>query len=133
MSDYAIDASAAAEYLLRTRLGVKLAELLEDGHLFAPALLDAEVLSVFRRGVLQGKLDVPRAELAIEDLRDWPIERVPHPPLLLKAWRHRHNVSAYDALYVAVAEVYGVPLVTADGPLARAPVPGVVVQNLRIG
>ncbi len=51
------------------------------------------------------------------------------PPL---AWRHRHNVSAYDAMYVVVARMYDVPLLTADGPLARAPALGIVVQNIRM-
>jgi predicted nucleic acid-binding protein len=130
---YVIDASAAAEYLLRTQLGLKIADLLKDAFLLAPELLDVEVLSVLRRAVLHSKLDALRASLALADLADWPLGRIAHAGLLQQAWQHRHNVSAYDAMYVAVAHIYDVPLLTADGPLARAPALGIVVQNIRMG
>jgi predicted nucleic acid-binding protein len=128
-----IDASAAVEYLLRTPLGQKLDDLLEDAFLLAPALLDVEVLSVLRRALLQKKIEEHRARLALEDLGAWPVERVPHSTLLREAWKHRHNVSAYDAFYVAVAKLYDAQLLTADGPLSRAPGLGIVVQNIRLG
>jgi predicted nucleic acid-binding protein len=128
---FVIDASAAAEYLLRTPLGRKLDELLEDAFLLAPALLDAEVLAVLRRALLQKRIEEHRARLVLEDLGNWPVDRIPHPELLREAWKHRHNVSAYDALYVAVAKLYEAPLLTADGPLSRAPNLGIVVQNIR--
>ena len=128
-----IDASAAVEYLLRTSLGRKLDGLLEDAFLLAPALLDAEVLAVLRRALLQKRIEEHRARLVIEDLGQWPIDRIPHTALLREAWKHRHNVSAYDALYVATAKLYDATLLTADGPLSRAPGLGVVVQNVRIG
>jgi predicted nucleic acid-binding protein len=130
---FVIDASAAAEYLLRTPLGQSLDDLLEDAFLMAPALLDAEVMSVLRRALLQKKIEEHRARLALEDLRDWPVDRIPHPALLQEAWKHRHNVSAYDSLYVAAAKLYQATLLTADGPLSRAPGLGIVVQNVRLG
>ena len=130
---YVIDASAAVEYLLRTDLGLKIATLIEEADLLAPALLDVEVLSVLRRGILHKKLAEQRAVLALEDLLAWPIERISHLPLILEAWQHRHNVSAYDACYVAAAHTYDVPLLTADGPLSRAPNLGIVVQNIHMG
>jgi predicted nucleic acid-binding protein len=129
---YVIDASAAAEYLLRTPLGLKLADLIEGAFLLAPELLDVEVLSVLRRAVLRQKLEEHRAWLALEDLIDWPIDRISHMGLVREAWRHRHNVSAYDAFYVAAAGLYDASLLTADGPLARAPALGIVVQNIRM-
>lgn len=98
----------------------------------APALLDVEVFSVVRRAVLHKGLAENRAWLALEDLRDWPIDRVPHSLLIEEAWRHRHNVSAYDAFYVAVARLYKAPLLTTDGPLSRAPIAGIEVRNLRL-
>ena len=128
-----IDASVAAEFLLRTALGRRIAEIVEEASLVAPQLLDVEVLSVLRRAVLRRRLDDRRARLALDDLAAWPIDRIPHTALLREAWRHRHNVSAYDAFYVAAARLYDAPLVTADGPLSRASGLGIVVQNVTLG
>lgn len=132
MSRYVIDASAATEYLLRTRLGNKLADVIEGAFLLAPELLDVEVLSVLRRAVLRRQLTEERALLAIEDLIDWSIDRLPHKALVWAAWQHRNNVSAYDAFYVAAARLAGASLLTTDGPLARAPALGIVVENVRL-
>lgn len=131
MSRYVVDASAAAEYLLRTSLGLKVANIIEGGLLLAPELLDVEVLSVFRRAVLRRQLNEQRALRAIEDLMDWPIDRIPHRSLVWAAWQHRNNLSAYDAFYVAAARLSDAPLITADGPLARAPSLGIIVENVR--
>jgi len=128
-----IDASAAVEVLLRTSLGQRIGELLDDTFLLAPALLDVEVLSVMRRAVLQNRLQEHRARLALDDLTAWPVDRIPHSALLREAWKLRHNVSAYDAFYVAVAKLYEAPLLTADTPLSRAPGLGIVIQNIRSG
>ena len=133
MIRYVIDASAAAEYLLRTILGLKIADVIEGADLIAPELLDVEVMSVLRRAVLRKRLDEHRASLALEDLIDWQLERIPHVELIREAWRNRRNASAYDSFYVALARVYDVPLITADGPLSRAPALGIVVQNIHIG
>ena len=133
MIRYVIDASAATEYLLRTPLGLKLADLIEGASLLAPELLDVEVLSVLRRAVLRRQLEEHRAWLALEDLIDWPVDRIAHTALVREAWQHRHNVSAYDAFYVAVARVYDASLLTVDGPLTRASALGIVVQNIRMG
>ena len=133
MIRYVIDASAAAEYLLRTILGLKIADVIEGADLIAPELLDVEVMSVLRRAVLRRRLDERRALLALEDLIDWQLERIPHVELIREAWRRRRNASAYDSFYVALARVYDVPLITADGPLSRAPALGIVVQNIHIG
>ena len=132
MIRYVIDASAAAEYLLRTPLGLKLADLMAGAFILAPALLDVEVLSVLRRAVLRQQLAEQRAWLALEDLFAWPIDRIAHTALLREAWQHRHNVSAYDAFYVAAARIYDASLLTTDGPLTRAPALGIVVQNIRM-
>jgi predicted nucleic acid-binding protein len=132
VSRYVIDASAATEYLLRTPLGLKLADVIEGAFLLAPELLDVEVLSVLRRAVLRGELTEERASVAIEDLIDWSIDRIPHLYLVRAAWQQHNNVTAYDAFYVAVARLSSVPLLTADGPLARAPALGIVVENIRL-
>ena len=99
--------------------------------LLAPELLDAEVLAVLRREVLSGRLAEARAREAVNDLRDWGVERLPHRLLLHAAWELRGHVTAYDALYVAAARQRGATLITADGPLSRSPALGIVVHNVR--
>ena len=98
----------------------------------APELLDVEVLSVLRRAVLRRELTERRALIAIEDLMDWSIDRIPHAVLVWEAWQYRHNVSAYDAFYVAAARLSNASLLTTDGPLSRAPSLGIVVENIRL-
>jgi len=126
-----VDASAAVEYLLQTRLGLRVGAVIEGADLVAPELLDAEVLAVLRREVLARRLGVRRAAEAIADLRDWDVERVGHRDVLEEAWALRDRITAYDALYVAVARVRRGGLVTADGPLSRAPALGVPVHYVR--
>ena len=127
-----IDASVAIEYLLRTPIGIRIAPLLENEDLLAPELIDAEVLAVLRREVRAGRVREPRANEAIDDFCDWYLTRVEHRSILKEAWKYRHNVSGYDALYLAVARLYSATLLTADGPLARAPSVGVIVKNVRV-
>ena len=133
MSRYVIDASAAVEYLLRTPLGLTMADVMEGASLAAPELMDAEVLSVLRRAVLQGRLEEARAEMVIDDLVQWPVDRIPHRFLVPLAWQYYRNVSAYDAFYVATARALDLPLMTADGRLSRVSGLGVAVQYIRIG
>ncbi len=128
-----VDASVAVEYLLRTQTGQHAAGILDNADLAAPELLDAEVLAVLRREVLAERLDEARAAEAVADLARWGVERLAHRSLLSVAWSLRHNVTAYDALYVAAARARSAALLTADGPLSRAPGLGVVVQNVRMG
>ncbi len=126
-----VDASVAVEYLLRTELGRRLAERIEREDLLAPELLDAEVLAVFRRTWLAGRLTAARAESALEDLVAWEVRRIPHVLLACGAWDFRQNVNGYDALYLETGRLFDAPVITADGPLARAPRLGVVVENVR--
>ncbi len=130
MSHYVIDASVAVEYLLRTPLGLTVADVIESADLVAPELIDAEILSVLRRGVLNGEIEEARARMVVDDLLRWPVDRVSHQALAPLAWQYRQNVSAYDAFYVAAARARGSPLITADGRLSRAPGLGVVVQHV---
>ena len=89
--------------------------------LTAPELLDLEVLSVWRRQVAAGRMSRGRAELALADLYAIPVRRASHRPLMDRCWELRQTVTAYDAAYVALAEVLAVPLLTADARLSRAP------------
>lgn len=89
--------------------------------LAAPQLIDLEVLSVLRRSVAAGAVPPRRAELALADLEDLPMQRAPHAPLLARCWELRSNVTPYDAAYVALAEALAAPLLTTDARLTRAP------------
>ena len=132
MTDYVVDASVAVEYLLKTPLGLAVGSMTEGVRLAAPELLDAEVLHALRKSALRGNLDEAHALLLLDNLALWPVRRIPHRRFTRAAWRHRHNVSAYDAFYVAVAEDLGWPLLTTDGPLSRAPGLGVAVHHVRL-
>ena len=132
MKRFVVDASAAAEYLLRTQVGLRLDDVVDGALLMSPELLDVEVVSVFRRAVLHKKLEETRAAQAVEDLVAWPVDRIAHAQLVQEAWRHRHNISAYDAFYVAAARLYDASLLTVDGPLSRAPGLGIVVHNIQM-
>ena len=117
---YVIDASASVEYLLRTPAGIAVAELVQGVSLLAPEIMDAEVASVLRRWVLRGHVTDEQAQTAIEDLTWWPVERISHRYLTRIAWLYRHNISAYDAFYVAAAYAQNATLLTADRRLSRA-------------
>ncbi len=89
--------------------------------LVAPELIDLETASVIRRQLHAGQLNTRRAELALTDLVELPLQRAPHRPLLRRCWELRQNLSVYDASYVALAEMLDVVLLTADARLATAP------------
>ena len=131
---YVIDASATVEYLLESDVGLQVAALIAGARLVAPEMLDAEVLSALRRGVQAQEISETRALEALAKLENMPVERVSHRTFTRAAWALRHNVSAYDALYVAIARERGATLLTFDGPLTRAPasVLDVAVRNVGI-
>lgn len=95
-------------------------ERLAGQTLVAPELVDVEVVSVWRRHVAAKLMPARRAASAVADLRDLPLRRSPHQPLLQRIWELRHVVTPYDAAYIALAEALEVPLVTADAHLSRA-------------
>ena len=99
--------------------------------LTAPELLDLEVTSVLRRQYAAGALDGRRATLALDDLQAMPIQRAPHRYLLRRCWELRDNLTAYDAAYVALAELLGATLLTADERLARAPGPHCDIETFQ--
>ena len=115
-----IDASAVIEILLGTRLARQCRDrVLDSGDVCcAPHLIDVEVAQVLRRYAARSVITDQRGEQALEDLLDLPIERYPYDPLLARVWQLRHSVSAYDAVYVALAEVLEARLVTCDARLA---------------
>ena len=117
-----LDASAAVDWLLQSAAAQSIESriFLRNHSLHAPELLDLEVAQVLRRLVREGMLSASRAEGAIQDLLDMRITRYPHSVLLSRIWQLRHNLSAYDAAYVVLAEKLGATLVTRDARLASA-------------
>lgn len=114
------DASVVVELLLGR--AQPLQELVLAGEqLAAPHLLDAEVGQVLRRFVLAGSLDVAAAQGALVDLDGLPLTRYAHRELLTRAFELRGNVTVYDGLYLALAELLEMSLLTADAALASVP------------
>jgi len=117
-----VDASAILEALLRTEAGKLVEErLFEPGQtLHAPHLLDVEVAQVLRRHAASRGRDAGRCREALDDLSDFPLHRYPHDLLLPRVWELHNDLTAYDAVYVALAEILGAPLLTRDRRLANA-------------
>lgn len=88
--------------------------------LHVPSLCDVEVAAALRRLELSGVASASRMQEALQDYRDFPLTRHGHAPLLERIYALRHNVSSYDAAYVALAEDLDAPLLTADRRLDRA-------------
>jgi len=118
-----VDASAITELLLQTDLGTRVERRLyrDDDELHAPHLLDVEILSALRRLVQARQVLAERAAEAIEDLGLLRIIRHGHLDLATRAWELRQNFTAYDAVYVALAESLDAAVVTCDSPFGAAP------------
>lgn len=118
-----LDASVAVELLLATARGEVARRRIADGKdtVHAPHLLDIEVAQVLRRLQRSGVLAGDRAAEAITDLIAYPLTRYSHDVLLPRVWDLRGTVTAYDAVYLALAEVLEAPLLTFDRRLAAAP------------
>ena len=91
-----------------------------DEPVAAPHLIDVEVLHVIRRFRRTKQLTAARAEEALDDFGALAIIRYGHEILRPAMWRLRDNLTAYDAAYVALAEVLDAPIVTCDAKLARS-------------
>jgi predicted nucleic acid-binding protein len=118
-----LDASAALELLLGLPLAGKVASrvLRADESLHAPHLIDLEIAQVLRRWERTKTLTPARAAEAFDDLAELPLTRYPHGFLLQRIWALRANVTAYDAAYLALAEVLGATLLTCDAALRSVP------------
>jgi predicted nucleic acid-binding protein len=117
-----LDASAAIEWLLQSPAGGRIDKRIfsPSQSLHAPHLLDVEVAQVLRRYVREKAINEQRGEEALEDLCDLPLNRYPHDFLLPRVWELRATLTAYDAVYVALAEVLDAPLLTCDSRIASA-------------
>lgn len=112
-----VDASAMVEALVGRGADAELLDALA-GDIDAPHLLDVEVLSVLRGLLLGGKLDLDDAVRAREDFFAFTVSRHETAPLADRIWQLRHQFTAYDASYLALAEALQAPLFTCDAKLA---------------
>lgn len=129
-----VDASCLFEVVADTpRASAIAARLAADVDQMAPHVVDVEVMGVIRAQYLQGRLDGTAAGQAVADLRDWPGERFGHRWLLERAWGLRDSVRGWDAIYVALAEVFDATLLTMDERLARAHGPTCRIEVVSVG
>jgi predicted nucleic acid-binding protein len=129
-----IDTSGVVDFLL----GVGVADQVEalmaaEGELAAPDLLVFEVIAVLRRQALARMLAEDRAGAAVDDLGDLPIELFPSLPMRRRAWSLRHNLTAADALFVALAEQLDEPFATKDARLAADLAKHSIVEVTNLG
>lgn len=113
-----VDASAALAALLNAGPA---REALGSEALHVPHLIDAEVANALRRKVAAGQLGSEPGWTALDAWRRLGMTRYPMFSVLDRVWGLRENLTAYDASYVALAELLGCLLLTADGRLGRAP------------
>jgi predicted nucleic acid-binding protein len=124
-----LDASAVVDLLASADRETALVERVRvDGDLHAPHLVDIEVAQALRRLAASGSLSSDRATDALGDAALLPIVRYPHLALVERAWELRHTLGIYDGVYVALAEMLEVPLVTCDARIGRAPGHGATVE-----
>jgi len=118
-----VDASAIVTLLLGLPGADAIKDRLSetDEPIGAPHLIDAEVVHAIRRYVAAGHASAHRGAQAIEDFGDLEIQRFPQAALLGRVWALRDNLTAYDALYIALAEVLEASLLTRDRRIAAAP------------
>jgi predicted nucleic acid-binding protein len=115
-----LDASAVFELISLTPIGLQVEMRIADLPLHAPHLLDIEVASSLRRHCALGACTPERARRALLDLSEMQFVRHPHHPLLPRVWELRHNFTAYDACYLALAETLDATLLTRDAALGSA-------------
>ena len=119
-----LDASATVASLTEaTGPGPWVKRTIEGEALAAPELMLFEAANLLRRIVLRGERDAASSSLAHADLLNLPVERYPYAFVARRAWEWRHNLTMFDASYVALAELLDAPLVTLDRRLAAAPGP----------
>lgn len=124
-----VDTSAVLAALVGNEPAPELLDTLSrDGDLHAPHLIDIEFLHALRRLSLAHAISEGRAADARTDFAELTLVRYPHHELSDRIWALRHNVTAYDGAFVALAEVLTVPLVTCDARVASASGHGATIE-----
>jgi predicted nucleic acid-binding protein len=116
-----IDASAIVELLLASERAEPVERSIASVNLVAPDSINPEVLQAIRGLERSGKIGSDRAEEMLANLLLMSVARIPTFGLMFGAWALRHNLTAYDACYIALARRLGAPLITADHRIAGAP------------
>jgi predicted nucleic acid-binding protein len=116
-----LDASVVVELLTNGVLADSIRSELAgcDESFLVPHLIDVEVMSAIRRISAGQRIDPHRGGQFLEALAAFPAQRYPHTPLLSRIWELRHNFTAYDATYIALAEATDSVLYTCDEKLRR--------------
>ncbi|WP_426624824.1 type II toxin-antitoxin system VapC family toxin [Leifsonia sp. McL0607] len=116
-----VDTSALVDLLIDpAETGRAVAERLRGRDLAAPDVMFAEAANVLRKLHRRGLLSDAEASMAYAELLELPIESWPFETVEHRVWELRAGMSAFDATFVALAELLTAPLVTSDGRLARA-------------
>jgi predicted nucleic acid-binding protein len=115
-----IDASALVDVIMGWRAEAIKERLRDATIVHVPVTIDAEVLHALRKHALAGVVSIQHSNAALEMLRGTTLSRHPVQPFGPRMWSLRHNVTTYDAAYVALAESLDVPLLTRDARLSRS-------------
>lgn len=95
-------------------------QVLTQGQVHAPELARAEATNILRRLERANQITTPEADAAQEELMQLDMELFGFDPFADRVWELRHNVTSYDAWYVALAEALNLPLATLDEHLSKA-------------
>jgi predicted nucleic acid-binding protein len=117
-----LDASLVLELTLRSTKGALATRMIlhEGEELHAPHLIDIEFTHTLRRMVREKELDARAAQQTLDDFLDLALERHAHTTFIARIWALRDALSAYDAVYIALAESLAAPLLTCDARLSRS-------------
>jgi predicted nucleic acid-binding protein len=114
---FVVDASVLIDALL----GIPAATAsVKDRQLHAPVTIDIEVMHALRRRWFAGQVRDDAVTAVIKMFERTPITRHAMQPFVERIWSLRHNITAYDAAYVALAESLNLPLLTRDWRLAHS-------------
>ena len=116
-----LDASVVVELLTNGALADTIRSDLSrrEESFIVPHLIDVEVVSAIRKLVAGQRIAADRRDQFLAGLAELPAERYSHTPLIGRIWELRHNFTAYDAAYIALAEAMNAVLYTSDEKLRK--------------